>query len=198
MTYQWIHSKWLLHAVLSFLQKQGARSSCTVTSSVSKTQSKAKVTLGEHKPRFPGSKFKWRWTLWQRYTTRMPHGTMEVFSRKYKTVGGYGCLRLFFKSGGMRGTNAWWAECRSCHVLVHLESYARLYIKQAYFLQKQKKKNRVVISKNAAATDSSPGARLGLNSLKVASGRCPQQLCASSHHEPWFVESPPLESQQDC
>lgn len=83
-------------------------------------------------------------------------------------------------------------------MLVHLESYARLYIKQAYFLQKQKKKNRVVISKNAVATDSSPGGRLGLNSLKVASGRCPQQLCASSHREPWFVESPPLESRQDC
>lgn len=36
----------------------------------------------------------------------------------------------------------------------------------------EKKKNIVVFSKNAVATDSSPGARLGLNSLKAASGRC--------------------------
>jgi hypothetical protein len=82
-------------------------------------------------------------------------------------------------------------------VLVYLESYARLYTKQAYFLQKQKKKNIVVTSKNAVATDSSPGARLGLTTLKAASGRRIRQLCLSSHCEPWLVESPPLENAQD-
>lgn len=36
---------------------------------------------------------------------------MEFFSRKYKTMGGYGFLKLIFRGGGMQGIHIRLAEC---------------------------------------------------------------------------------------
>lgn len=156
-------------------------------------QSKAEVTRWETRlnPQFPCEHFEnltqpeWLGRLWSALENTKPW--VSVGSWNWSSSKVEGCRELMFDKQSM------W----NCCVLVNLESHVRLYIKQAYFLQR-KKKNIVAMSKNAEAlTGAEPADRLVLNSLKVAFGRSIRQFCEFCPCEPQLLESPRLGNGQD-